>query len=149
VDGGWAQTILNTLARTAGEHPVLIGALLLLIITSTALHALLLAGHVFLAFSRVLRRQVSDVKDLGGRLGVEWEAWRQETIDIFRFRSMTEEELDMELRSHDINAERTSQIVAAFAESWLRRQAERRREKEPVEDESTPSSGTGSKKHRS
>jgi hypothetical protein len=118
----WVEAVLTTLALTASDHPVLIGLLLLGAFLSTALHAFTFAAHLALGLSRYLRQQFLEIRELKHLYRDEWIIWREQTIDIFRFRSMPDDEVKAALQRQNINPAQTAQTLASFAEAWLRMQ---------------------------
>jgi ABC-type uncharacterized transport system fused permease/ATPase subunit len=111
----WVANCLDAIAVNAREHPFLIGALLFVIVLSTAVHVIVFTGHLFLGLSKYFRRQTADLKNLTSEYRDEWNDWRH-LFEIAQISSKPSEEVSAELAKKDISAAQTIDIVAEIVD---------------------------------
>ena len=116
----WVSSILDAIADQAVEHPLLIGALVILLLISTSLHVIAVGARLFLEMLRYFRRQTAELQDLGHLYQEEFASWRQ-LFDIAEVRSMTSEEVTAELARKEVDVQRTTEAVNAFVDVLLLR----------------------------
>lgn len=119
VNASWPADLLARVADGAREHPVLVGAFLLVILVSTALHVVIFATHLLLGVSRYFRRQASELNDLRLLIGVELSYWRRD-IDFKRARTASMEEINSELRQQEVDPRPTTALVTSIVTQVLR-----------------------------
>lgn len=108
----------DTIAKSAGEHPVLVGIVLCLMLVSTVIHIVIFGGYLILGMSKYFRRQVAELLDMRALFGVESNYWRQ-IFDVLRVRAMSSAQIEIELKRRNIDAKKTTEIVTTLVETML------------------------------
>jgi hypothetical protein len=117
---------LRALATTAADHPILIGAFLVFMFLSSAAHLLIFSVDLALALSKHLREQAVDVLGRKRRVSRDLREWLLVLSDrnADRIESMSEEQLDSELRRLAIDSEISIEMVTALVRAKMDRLGE-------------------------